>query len=112
MEIGVGPARYRDLNSDLPVCITQDFLLIQTVTGLATAIFSIENSPLALGSEQLSFSFALPPLRVPFRSIVSWYLIAFRLHIHNSFYYYFKFLYFYFLYSKLDASHPISISSV
>ena len=34
MEIGVGPARYRDLNSDLPVCITQDFLLIQTVTGL------------------------------------------------------------------------------
>jgi hypothetical protein len=30
----VGPARYEDLNSDLPVCITQDFLLIQTVTGL------------------------------------------------------------------------------
>jgi len=27
MEEGVGPARYRDLNSDLPVCITQDFLL-------------------------------------------------------------------------------------
>ena len=35
MEIGVGPAQYRDLNSDLPVCITQDFLLIQTVTGLS-----------------------------------------------------------------------------
>ena len=34
MEIGVGPVRYGDLNSDLPVCITQDFLLIQTVTGL------------------------------------------------------------------------------
>ena len=36
MEIGVGPARYEDLNSDLPVCtsIRQDFLLIQSVTGL------------------------------------------------------------------------------
>ena len=39
MEIGVGPARYRDLNSDLPVCITQDFLLIQTVTGLPAGIW-------------------------------------------------------------------------
>ena len=26
--------RYEDLNSDLPICITQDFLLIQSVTGL------------------------------------------------------------------------------
>ena len=34
MEVGVGPARYGDLNSDLPVCITQDFLLIQLVTSL------------------------------------------------------------------------------
>lgn len=40
MEVGVGPARYEDLNSDLPVCITQDFLLIQTVTGLVGAFFS------------------------------------------------------------------------
>ena len=34
MEIGVRPVRYEDLNSDLPVCITRDFLLIQSVTGL------------------------------------------------------------------------------
>ena len=38
MEIGVGPVWYRDLNSDLLVCITQDFLLIQTVTGDAHGI--------------------------------------------------------------------------
>ena len=37
MEVGVGPARYEDLNSDLPVCITQVFLLIQPVTGLSRA---------------------------------------------------------------------------
>ena len=36
MEIGMGPAQYGDLNSDLPVCITQDFLHIQSVTGLQT----------------------------------------------------------------------------
>ena len=35
MEVGVGSAQYGDLNSDLPVCITQDFLLIQLVTSLA-----------------------------------------------------------------------------
>jgi hypothetical protein len=34
MATGVGAARYEDLNSDLPVCISQDFLHIQTVTGL------------------------------------------------------------------------------
>ena len=32
----MGPARYGDLNSDLPVCITQEFLLIQSVTSLQT----------------------------------------------------------------------------
>ena len=34
MAIGVGAARYRDLNSDLPVCISQVPSHIQTVTGL------------------------------------------------------------------------------
>ena len=41
MEVGVGPARYRDLNSDLPVCISTGssstrHLHIQTVTGLVS----------------------------------------------------------------------------
>ena len=40
MATGVGAARYGDLNSDLPVCISQDFLHIQTVTGLAAALVS------------------------------------------------------------------------
>ena len=34
MATGVGAARYINSNSDLPVCISQDFLHIQTVTGL------------------------------------------------------------------------------
>jgi len=34
MATGVGATRYGDLNSDLPVCISQDFLHIQTVTSL------------------------------------------------------------------------------
>jgi len=38
IEVGVGAARYGDLNSDLPICITQDFLLIQSVTGLTTPL--------------------------------------------------------------------------
>ena len=36
IEVGVGGAQYRDLNSDLPVCITQ--ILIQTVTDLVGCI--------------------------------------------------------------------------
>ena len=39
MEVAVGAARYGDLNSDLPICITQDFLLIQSVTGLVASTF-------------------------------------------------------------------------
>jgi hypothetical protein len=34
MVAGVGATWYGDLNSDLPVCILQDFLHIQMVTGL------------------------------------------------------------------------------
>ena len=46
---------------------------------------------------------------------LSQHSITFGLHIHNSFYYYYNyfiFLYLYFLYSRLNASHPLSISSL